>query len=62
MEKFKYFEIVKILSDAYTDSEEISNLYGFVQTDGTFHNGEYIWGVYIEDKQEVYMLKDSQLS
>jgi len=61
MKKFRHFEIVKIIKDEFTELEEIAGLYGFIQTDGSPYEGEYIWGVYINKKEEIYMLKDSQL-
>ncbi len=62
MKKFKYLEVVKVGSDEITRREGISGLCGYIQTDGSFYEGEYIWGVYINRKEGVYMLRDSQLT
>lgn len=62
MKKYQYLEVVKVGLDEFTSEEGIANLYGYIQTDGSIYQGEFIWGVFIDSKKEMYMLKDSQLT
>lgn len=62
MSSFEYLEVVKILKDNYTKSEGIVDTFGVVQTEGSFYDGDYIFGVFIIEKEEVYMLKSYQMT
>jgi len=55
------FDLVKVLENSFSIKEGISGEIGIIQTDGSPYEGETIWGVYIDQKEEMYMLKDSQI-